>query len=389
VSDRHHKQKFLGRRWMVATLAALAALTGAAIPVATAAESGPGRTDAVQQSLEVLVGQDKFTGALAAVQGRDGRKRNYTAGVGDRETGAKVPVDGRIRIGSNTKIVTATVVLQLVGEGKVKLDEPIETYLPGIVRGQAGDGRKITVRQLLQHTSGLPDYVMPAMNGDFVANYPSIQHTYFEPRQLVDLALTQPPTAGWSYSNTNYILAGLLVQRVTGRPISEEITKRVIDRAGLRDTYWPRLGEQEIHGRHPKGYFTTKTGDLLDVSEQEMAMSWSAGSLVSTPSDVNRLVTALLNGKLLRPQELKEMQTTVDAPDFDSVGGSRYGLGIATFKLSCGGIAWSHGGNTPGYTIVNAATTDGRAASVAVTALPSTMDAKKHLDAALDTALCK
>lgn len=373
-------------------LAALTALGGlAAVPAATAAEGSAEarRADAVRQSLEVLVREDKFTGALAAVQGRDGRNRNYTAGVADRDNGAPMPVDGHIRIGSNTKVFTAVVVLQLVGEGKVKLDEPVETYLPGIIRGQAGDGRKITVRQLLQHTSGLPDYVMPALDGDFVANYPSRQHTYFEPRQLLDFSLPLQPTTGWSYSNTNYVVAGLLIQRVTGRPVGEEITKRIIDRMGLRDTYWPQQGDQEIHGSYPKGYFTTKTGDLLDVSVQDMSMSFSAGALVSTPSDVNRVFTALLSGKLLRPQELKEMQTTVDAPGFGVAGDSRYGLGIATFTLSCGGFAWSHGGNTPGYTIVNAATTDGRAASVAVTALPGSLDAVKHLDSALDTALCK
>jgi D-alanyl-D-alanine carboxypeptidase len=111
--------------------------------------------------------------------------------------------------------------------------------------------------------------------------------------------------------------------------------------------------------------------------------------MVATPSDVNKFLTALLNGELLWPQELKEMQTTVDAPHFNTTGEPRYGLGIGTFELSCGGAAWSHGGNTPGYTIVNAATADGRAASVAVTALPSTEDAVKHLDSALDTALCK
>ncbi|MBP2321206.1 D-alanyl-D-alanine carboxypeptidase [Kibdelosporangium banguiense] len=381
MSARHHKQV---RRGIVAALAALTALS--AVPAATAAAQDNGRDDAVRRSLEVLVRDDKFTGALAAVQGRDGRTRNYTVGVGNRKTGERVPVNGRIRIGSNTKIFTAVVVLQLVGEGRIKLDEPVETYLPGIVRGQAGDGRKITVRQLLQHTSGLPDYVMPAVGGDFVGNYPSVQHTYFEPRQLVDYALTQPATpAGWSYSNTNYVVAGLLIQRVTGRPVGEEITNRIIERIGLEDTYWPQLGEQDIHGPHPKGYFTTKSGELLDVSEQDMSMAWSAGALVSTPSDVNRLLTALLKGKLLRPAQLAEMQKTVDAPAFK--GG--YGLGIATFKLSCGGSVWSHGGNTPGYTVVNAATTDGRAATVAVTALPGTMDAVKHLDEALDTALCK
>jgi D-alanyl-D-alanine carboxypeptidase len=375
------------RRGVVAALAAVTVLGGLGVVPTASAEAT--RPNAVQRSLAGLVEADQFTGALAAVRGRDGRGRDYTAGVGDRETDARVPVNGRVRIGSNTKVFTSVVVLQLVGEGKVELDEPVETYLPNVIRGQAGDGREITVRQLLQHTSGLPDYVMPAVDGDFVGNYPSIQHTYYEPRQLVDLALTQSATTGWSYSNTNYVVAGLIVQRVTGRPVGEEITKRIVNRIGLRDTYWPDQGEQEIRGTHPKGYFATKTGDLVDVSTQDMSMAWSAGALVSTPSDVNRFFTALLGGKLLRQQELEEMQTTVPAPNFGLRPDPRYGLGLAPFELSCGGTAWSHGGNTPGYTVVNAATTDGRAATIAVTALPGTLEAVEHLDNAVDTALCK
>ncbi|GAA1558985.1 serine hydrolase domain-containing protein [Kribbella sancticallisti] len=390
MSDRppSGSTKSFGRRRVVATIAALAAVGGAAVlPASASATETASRPDAVQGRLDALVNDDKFTGALAAVQKRDGRKRNYVAGVGDRASGARVPVDGQVRIGSNTKIFVATVVLQLVGEGKLKLDEPIESYLPGIIRGPGGDGRKITTRQLLQHTSGLPDYVLAAMNGD-IANFPSLQHTYFEPRQLVDLALNLQPTKGWSYSNTNYVVAGLLVQRVTGRPIGEEITHRIIDPLRLRDTYWPAVGEQNLRERHPHGYFSTKSGQLLDVTDQDTSMAWSAGALVSTPSDLNRFLSALVRGKLLRPQELKEMQTTVDAPGFDSVGGSRYGLGLATFNLSCGGFAWSHGGNIPGYSTVNAATPDGRAATITVTALPTTEANVKHLDATLDTALC-
>lgn len=370
-------------------MTALAAVTALSAVMSTAtATATASRENAVQQSLEVLIDEDEFTGALAAVRDRNGRNRNYTAGVADRDTNEQMPINSQLRIGSNTKMFTSIVVLQLVAEGKVKLDDPIETYLPNIIRGQAGDRREITIRQLLQHTSGLPDYVMPAMNNDF-ENYLSLQHTYFEPRQLVDFALPLPATTGWSYSNTNYAVAGLLIQRVTGRPVGEEITTRIINRANLHDTYWPSQGEQHIRDRHPKGYFTTKTGDLVDVSVQDPSMAWAAGALVSTPSDVNKFLTTLLNGKLLHQQELKEMQTTVTAPNFNTADDPRYGLGIATFTLSCGGTAWSHGGNTPGYTIVNAATTDDRAASIAITALPSTENAVKHLDAALDTALCK
>ncbi|MDG4832783.1 serine hydrolase [Solwaraspora sp. WMMD1047] len=382
------------RRWAPAlaalTVAVCLALAGVLVAPAAAGTGRP--TDrAVQRALDGLVGTDGFVGALAAVTGRDGRNRHYTAGVADRRTGAPVPVDGRVRIASNTKMFVATVVLQLVGEGRVELDEPVEAYLPGLLTGFGSAGDEITVRQLLQHTSGLPDYVLPLVDGNFAANYPAVRHTYREPRELVDAGLAAEPTTAagsFGYSNTNYIVAGLLVQRVTGRPLGEEITRRIIDRVGLRHTYWPALGDQRIHGPHPRGFFESATGELIDVTEQEPSMAWAAGALVSTPGDVNRFLTALLAGRLLGPAQLRQMQTTVDAPGFDTVGGSRYGLGLATFKLSCGGFAWSHGGNAPGYTTVNGATPDGRAATVAVTQLPSTPDQVEDLEQALDTALC-
>ncbi|MFD0655658.1 serine hydrolase domain-containing protein [Thermocatellispora tengchongensis] len=302
----------------------------------------------MQRGLDGLVGKEGFPGALAAVRGRDGKTRHYTAGVGDLKTGAEVPVDGRVRIASNTKVFTAVVVLQLVGEGKVKLDAPVERYLPKLVRGKGIDGREITVRQLLQHTSGLPDY-----DDLLLRDYLAVRHRYFEPRELLEAALTKEALAApgekWSYSNTNYILAGMIVERVTGRPIGEQITERVIDRIGLRDTYWPEAGEQGIRGPHPHGYFATKPGEpWTDVTRMDPSSAWAAGQLIGTPSDLNRFLTALLDGKLLKPAQLREMKKTVPAPGFDLTGGSRYGLGLGTFKLSCGGFAWTHGGDAPG-----------------------------------------
>ncbi|GAA2403695.1 serine hydrolase domain-containing protein [Actinomadura vinacea] len=375
---------------LAGTLTALSANSAhAGAPPALAANSTrtPATADRVQQSLDKLV-QSEYPGALAAVRGRDGRTRHYTAGVGDVKTKAKVPVNGRVRIASNTKMFTATVVLQLVGEGKVELDAPIEKYLPNLVRGDGIDGRKITVRQILQHTSGLADYDEEIMQG-----FPESRHTYYEPRELLDVGMGKKalfaPGKGWSYSNTNYILAGLLIQKVTGRPVAEEITRRVIDRAGLRQTYWPAVGDQTIRGPHPKGYFAAKPGEpWVDVTDIDPSTAWAAGQLISTPSDVNAFLTSLLGGGLLKPRQLEQMKTTVAAPDFDVTGGARYGLGIGTFKLSCGGFAWTHGGNAPGYSTMNAVTGDGRAATVAVTALPTSLPAAQHHAAALDTALC-
>ncbi|MGW1563624.1 serine hydrolase domain-containing protein [Streptomyces sp. NPDC002144] len=392
----HRRNSLLALSGVVAALAltvpgasALESRADASVRQQTQDAQG-GRTDAaVRKSLKALVAKDGFPGALASLSDQNGHTRNYTAGVSDLKTGAEVPVDGRLRIASNTKMFTATVVLQLVGEGKVDLDAPIDTYLPGLVRGEGIDGRNITVRQLLQHTSGLPDYDEEVFR-DYLTKQ---QHHYFEPREVLDLALTKKalfaPGTSWSYSNTNYILAGLLVQKVTGRPIGEEITHRIIERIGLRHTYWPGVGDQTIKGRHPHGYFASAPNTpYTDVTENDPSASWAAGQLVGTPSDLNRFLSALLDGKLLKPAQLKEMQTTVEAPDLDTVGDGRYGLGLATFKLSCGGFAWTHGGNAPGFTTRNAVTADGRAATIAVTALPTTLPAAEHIEEALDTALC-
>jgi D-alanyl-D-alanine carboxypeptidase len=369
-------------------LAAAAPVADAATRDADAAVTAASRNDPVQQSLGRLVVQDRFPGAMASVREPNGLIRNYTAGVSDVRTPGSVPVDGRIRIASNTKMFTAAVVLQLVGERKIALDEPIEKYLPGVVRGKGIDGRRITVRQLLQHTSGLPDYD-DKLFVDFVAAV----KTYHEPYELLRVAFsekaTSRPGTTFSYSNTNYIVAGLLAQRITGRPIGELITRRIIEPLGLHDTYWPNEGDMTIHGAHPRGYLPAMDGKApVDITESDPSPGWAAGALVGTPSDLNRFLAGLFGGRLLKPAQLAQMKKTVDAPGFDTVGGSRYGLGVATFKLSCGGHAWTHGGIAPGYVTANGVTRTGRAATVAVTSLIPTEEAARDVDRALDTALC-
>ncbi|MGW1074558.1 serine hydrolase domain-containing protein [Streptomyces sp. NPDC002537] len=343
------------------------------------------RPDTVQQGLSELVHSDGVPAALASVKDRTGHTRSYIAGVGDLATGSKVPVDGQVRIGSNTKAFTAVVVLQLVGEGKVGLDAPVDTYLPGLVRGEGIDGRHITVRQLLQHTSGLPDYLEYIKNAD-------IQHRYFEPRELLDVALQHKadfaPGAKWEYSNTNYVLAGLIVQKVTGRPFAEEVDRRIVKRIGLRHTYFPAPGDMTIREPHPKGYFRDSAGaPLRDVTELDASWGWAAGQMISTDSDLNRFFTALLAGRLLPAAQLAQMRTTVPAEHLGP--GVRYGLGLVSTPLSCGGVYWGHGGDIPGYETRGGVTEDGRAANVAVTSIPADATVAKHVQSVVDTALCR
>ncbi|MER5697231.1 serine hydrolase domain-containing protein [Streptomyces mirabilis] len=350
--------------------------------LAPPAASAAARPHTVQRGMDALVHTDGVPAVLASVKDRDGRARSYTAGVGDLATGAKVPRDGQVRIGSNTKTFTTVVVLQLVGEGKIGLDAPVDTYLRRLVRGDGIDGRHITVRELLQHTSGLPNY----------SKYLSDDIRYYDPRELLDLALQHKadfaPGTNWAYSNTNYLVAGLIVQKVTGRPLAEEIDQRVIKRIGLRHTYFPVPGEETIRERHPRGYYQDSAGaPLVDATEWDPSWAWAAGQMVSTNSDLNRFFTALLAGRLLPRAQLDQMRTTVPA-SYPFPAGARYGLGFVSTPLSCGEVYWGHGGSMTGYETRGGVTEDGRAANVAVTMQPS-QAVKEHMDGVVDTALCR
>ncbi|MEU7067987.1 serine hydrolase domain-containing protein [Streptomyces sp. NPDC046161] len=363
----------------VAVAVGVMTLGALAPPSVSAAASA----DAVQRSLNGLVRDGGVPAALASVQGRDGRTRTYTAGVGDLTTGSKVPRDGQVRIGSNTKAFTAVVVLQLVGEGKIGLDTMVDTYLPGLVRGDGIDGSHITVRELLQHTSGLPDYT----------NYLGDDVRYYAPRELLDTALQHPadfaPGKSWKYSNTNYVLAGLIVQKVTGRPLAEEMDRRIIKRIGLRHTYFPAPGDANIREPHPHGYLRDAAdGPLHDITEIDPSWGWAAGQLISTDSDLNRFFTALLAGRLLPAAQLAQMRTTVPA-EATFGPGARYGLGLVSRPLPCGGLSWGHGGSFPGYETRGGATDDGRATHVAVTTQLTDEAPRRNLERAVDTALCR
>ncbi|WP_406084532.1 serine hydrolase domain-containing protein [Streptomyces virginiae] len=345
--------------------------------------SAAARPDAVQQSLNLLVRDDRMPAALASVQDRDGRIRTYTAGLGDLATGSKVPRDGQVRIGSNTKTFVAVVVLQLVGEGKIGLDTTVDTYLPELVRGEGIDGRRITVRELLQQTSGLPNY----------SDYLGDDVRYYSPRELLDTALQHPaefdPGTSWKYSNTNYILAGLIVQKVTGRPLAEEIDRRIIKRIGLRHTYFPAPGEMTIREPHPQGYHRNPAdGPLRDITEIDPSWGWAAGQMVSTNSDLNRFFGALLAGHLLPSAQLAQMRSTVPA-EATFGPAARYGLGLVSRPLPCGGLSWGHGGSFPGYETRGGATDDGRATTVAVTMQLTDEAGRRNLERAVDTALCR
>ena len=307
-----------------------------------------------------------YPGALAVKTDKDGNTVGATAGKGNLATGEAPPLDGEVRIASNTKTFVAVLIMKMVEEGKVKLDEPIETYLPGIVKGQGVDGKKITVRQLLQHTSGLPDF------GDGQLDYFAIRNDYVSPRDVLDGVLSRPaqfaPGAKFQYNNANYIVLGLLAERVAKRPVAEQIETKIVKPLGLKHTYMPAPGEKTIRGKHPHGYHTRdgKPGKLEDITEADPSWEWAAGSMISTPSELNKFMQSVFDGSLLSQASISEMKKSVPAPEM----GGEYGLGLIGYKSSCG-VVWGHSGNNPGYYSLSAVRSDGTAATIVVTSMPS------------------
>ncbi|MEV6712275.1 serine hydrolase domain-containing protein [Lentzea sp. NPDC051208] len=343
----------------------------------------------VQKQLDGLTKQHEFPAALATITEGNGRTAAYTSGTSELGKRTAVPRNGQVRAGSNTKAFVATVVMQLVGEGKVELDKPINHYLPGAIKDD-----RITVRQLLNHTSGLANYT----NYLGLEKFEEVRHRYLEPRELLDIGnahpVTNQPGEKFKYSNTNYVLLGLLIQKVTGRPVAENVDQRIVRKLNLNDTYWPGVGEQGIRGKHPHGYAKTGNG-IEDVTELDPSWGWAAGQIISTTKDLNAFYRGLLKGDLLKKAQLDEMKKTVDTAG-EMWPGVEYGLGIASAPLSCGGRSWGHGGDIHGYETRGGVTDTGRAFSVAVTALPGTFQdtqeeagkAHEAVLATVDAALC-
>ncbi|TCO65654.1 D-alanyl-D-alanine carboxypeptidase [Actinocrispum wychmicini] len=322
------------------------------------------RVRAVQADIDRMVGLGA-AGAIATIT-EDGATVTLTSGVADRDSKTKIPTapQQRVRAGSITKTFTSVVLLQLVSEGKVSLDEPVETYLPGLLRGDGIDGHAITVRQLMRHQSGLPDFAANPEVNEYLAG---VEKRTATPAEEVAIALRRPadfaPGSRYAYSNTNYIVVGMLIERVTGKPFGDELQRRVITPLGLQDTYLPATGELDIRGPHPEGYATI-AGTVTDVSRVEPSVPWAAGSIVSTGVDLNRFYAAVVAGQVVKARELEQMLAGVPTgPD----PGLTYGLGIGSTTLPCGAEYIGHTGGIYGFFTISGVTRDKRAVTLTFT----------------------
>ncbi|MFF0748804.1 serine hydrolase domain-containing protein [Streptomyces sp. NPDC004267] len=339
----------------VLAAALVAGLAGGvlAAPAFAAAPPGPSHT-ATQQALDAAVAEG-VPGAVA--KARDGKERwTGTAGVRKGED--------RFRVGSITKTFTATVLLQLQAEGRIDLDDPVEKWLPGVVRGNGNDGRKVTVRRLLNHTSGIYSYTADPSFQQRVFGPAFLEHRYdtWTPEQLVAIAMEHAPDfepgASWEYSNTNFVLAGMVIEKVTGHSYEREVERRVIKPLKLRATSAPGTDSrmpQPNSGAYSKLRRDT-TGPTYDVTDLNPSIAGAAGEIVSDANDLQTFYRALLKGRLLPPAEMKEMTDTVATGRGTDV---RYGLGLFQQKLSCGKEVWGHSGGIHGSSSQAVVTRDG------------------------------
>ncbi|MFE0787175.1 serine hydrolase [Streptomyces mutabilis] len=381
------------RRRLVVGAALIAALTGgvASSPVAYGAPASPAATRAaspapdmagVAAALRAAVAEGA-PGAMARFTGPQG-VRARTTGIRDRASGAAMDIRARFRVGSVSKTFTAVVVLQLVDEGRLVLDAPVNRYLPGLLPDD-----RITVRHLLTHRSGLADYT-DRMFHETVPGFEAVRNRVFGHRELVDLSLSEPrttePGAAYKYSNTNFVVAGMLIERATGNPVAREYRRRIAGPLRLRNTSYVHP-DTRIEGLHARGYLHPDEAGapLVDSTEQTVSWARAAGAVISDPADLNTFMTALMRGRLLSPRMLDAMTTVLPT---DTTKTRHYGLGLRRYDLTCGARVYGHTGTVQGYYTYAFATRDGSRSIAAMANTSNRGGANTALGGTLEVAFC-
>ncbi|MFF5790129.1 serine hydrolase domain-containing protein [Streptomyces sp. NPDC012693] len=322
-------------------------------------------------------------GAMARFTGPDG-VRSRTVGVQDRVSGASMDIQARFRIGSVSKTFSTVVLLQLVQEGRLELDAPVNTYLPGLLPDD-----RITVRHLLTHRSGLADYTN-AMFANTVPGFEAVRNRVFSYQELVDLSLSEPrttePGVSYKYSNANFVVVGMLIEKATGRPVSDAYERRIFKPLKLRKTSYVHP-DTRIRGTHVRGYLHPDEagGALVDSTEQTVSWAQSAGAVISSPADLNTFTSALMRGRLLSPTMMEAMTTVTPT---DATNTRFYGLGLRRYDLSCGTQVYGHTGTVQGFYTYAFSTRDGRRSLSAVANTSNHGAANTALGGTLEAAFC-
>ncbi|WP_433544617.1 serine hydrolase domain-containing protein (plasmid) [Streptomyces sp. CA-294286] len=362
---------------------ATAVAAAPAAPTAPAAPATPAPDmDGVNAVLNAAMAEGA-PGAMARFAGPHG-VRTATVGVRDRVSGAPMDSRARFRIGSVSKTFSSVVLLQLVDEKRLELDAPVNRYLPGLLPDD-----RITVRHLLTHRSGLADYTN-AMFDKTVPGFESVRHHVFTYQELVGLSLAEPrttePGAAYKYSNANFVVVGMLIEKLTGTPVARQYERRIIKPLKLRNTSYVHP-ETRIDGRHVRGYLHPDEAGapLVDSTEQTVSWAQSAGAVISDPADLNTFTSALMRGRLLSPRMLDAMTTVTPT---DTTQTRFYGLGLRRYDLSCGTQVYGHTGTVQGFYTYAFATRDGRRALSAMANTSNRGSVNTVLGGTLEAAFC-
>jgi D-alanyl-D-alanine carboxypeptidase len=335
--------------WAVAAALAVSAVTANA---SARVQSGSTQRKLTLAGITKSLVRDGAPGALVIVR-TPTRVRRAARGVSSRDPRVPLRATARFRIASVTKPFVATVVLEVVGERKLSLDDSVEHWLPGLVP----NGSDITIRELLNHTSGIYNYTD---DRGFSQKQLADPTHIWSPRDLIAIATSHPPLfapgTGWSYSNTNYVILGLVVEAVTGTTLERQLRTRLFDPLTLGSTsYVPQVDTSGtlVHGFIGSATFPdVPSGTLIDVtSALNGSWFWGSAAIVSNGDDVTKFFASLLRGKILPSNLLTAMKTV--APGYD------YGLGLMRVQTACG-VAYGHVGDFIGHRNVVYAKANGK-----------------------------
>jgi D-alanyl-D-alanine carboxypeptidase len=294
----------------------------------TAQPFDPALAADLQRILDETVANGSIPGAVLSVSIPGQAPWSGSSGVAARKTGQPMQPDTRVRIASISKVFTAVVILQLAQEGSIDLDAPLATWFPDLVP----NADTITVRNLLNHTTGLYDYLE---DRNFVNRAYRQPKRSWAPAELVEYATKYPAAfrpgakGAWDYSSTNYVILGMIAEQVTGRSLAVEMRQRIFEPLGLTHTFF--TPEEQIQGVRARGY-----SNAIDQTDAPMTLVFATANIFSTADDVRRFGEGLFNGRLLEPATLEMMETFVGGKGQYNMPALAYGLGVMRNRLPVG-----------------------------------------------------
>ena len=358
---------------------------------------------AFQAVVDTAAKQLMVPGAMVLLRTPQG---NFSATYGTTELGAQTPPapNTHFRIASNTKTMTAALIVLLAQDGKLKFSDPVSNYVPGVPNGE-----NITVAELLKMRSGLYGYSAdPALAAAMDAN-PGKAWT---PQEVLDIAFRHPPQfapdASYEYSNTNYALLGLIAEKVGGQPLRQQLAERLFGPVGLAQTSLPATDDTTIPAPYSHGYMyggsyyaladdpypaemqaAARAGTLkpIDYTNQNSSYATSAGGAISTADDLATWMKALVSGKVFNADYHQQWLTSLQAEDPDAPDGQKYGYGISYQRFGPNAAMFYHGGELPGFNSFMGYDPDNDVALVIWTNLTLSPDGKTTAQAMLATIL--